>query len=433
MSGRFVRASSYRHVFGTAAKKEAQFVDIRPDCTGNGQHIMANNKYFAYAGTGGGGPVKICRHDQPGRQNANAHKISVHKGKVLDFDFNPFVSNMVATTSEDCYAKVTQFPAEGLTDTINDAIVTLAGHQKKVTEAKWHPTANNVLATGSADNMIKVWDIEKQAEIANVEFADESYHMDWNTDGSLVASMNKDKKLYIVDPRQPDAAQSVDAFKGSKVCSVRWMDNHGKLGCVGFSKTSMRRLAIWDPKKLDKALHVQDIDQSAGVLIPHYDPDNSIFYVGGKGDGGIKYFEITNEAPFVFFLSEFRAGDSQKGVCFLPKRDLDVGSCEIARALRLMRDAAIPVSFQVPRKSDIFQKDIYPDTYAGKATQTADDYVAGKNAAPALMSMDPKSRDGGAEEVAVAFVAKKSPAELQAELDAALARIKELEAQLAAK
>lgn len=349
--------------------------------------------------------------------------------------FNPFVSTMIATASEDCYVKVSQFPVGGPVEAINEALVTLEGHEKKATEIKFHPTASNVLGSLSQDHRLKVWDIEKQAEIFNFDFPNEPYHYDWNSDGSQAAVMNKDKKVYVLDPRQPDAATSVEVFAGSKISSCAWMDNHGFLGCFGFTRQSMRQFSIFDAKKMDKPVKTFDVDQSASVVLPMYDPDNSIVYLAGKGDGGIKYFEIVDDAPYAHFLSEFRSNQSQKGVAWVPKRGLDIKKCEIARGLRMIsgnQKMVMPVSFTVPRKSDMFQKDIFPDSYAGKPTSTADKYAAGENAAPELMSMNWKDRGDEVEE-AVAFVAKKSPAELQKELDAALARIKELEAQLAAK
>jgi len=305
----------------------------------------------------------------------------------------------------------------------------LEGHMKKITELHFHPTSSNILGTGSADNTVKVWDIEKQAEQYSVELPDNPFSFDWNTNGSLLAITCKNKTVNIVDPRAPEGMLSAAAHAGSKQQSVRWMDNHGMLATVGFTRNSQRQYSMWDPKMLGQPIITTDIDQSAGVLLIHYDPDNSILYVGGKGDGGVKYFEITNEKPHAFFLSEFRTNQPQKGLSFVPKRGLDTKKCEIARCLRLMRDSVVPVQFCVPRKSDIFQRDLYPDTYAGVATQTADDFVAGKNAEPQTMSMNPKDR--GEEAAEVAFVAKKSPAELQRELDAANKRIAELEAEVA--
>jgi len=433
MSGRFVRQSSFRHVFGTAAKPENVYGDIRADVTGNGNHIVVNDKYFALSGTGGGGPIQICCLDKPGRQNNNAPKIAVHKGKVIDWAFNPFVSTMIATASEDCYAKVSQFPVGGPTELIDQPIVTLEGHTKKVTEVVFHPTANNVLGTLSSDGTLRIWDIEKQAEVINYDFGNqnEPYHMDWNTTGSLVSVTNKDKKLYVLDPRNPASANSVEAFSGNKVANVRWMDNKGFIGAVGGSKTAMRQLQIWDPRKLVKAVSNIDVDQSAGNIIPHYDPDNSIMYLAGKGDAGIKYFEIVEEDPYAHFLAEYRSNDSQKGVCFLPRRGLDAKSCEIAKGLRLMRDSVIPVSFQVPRKGDQFQADLYPDTFAGKATNDVEGYLGGKDTPPELATMNWKLK-GDVQEEVVAFKAQKSAADLQGEVDAANAKIADLEKQIAA-
>merc|ERR1711916_195006 len=86
-----------------------------------------------------------------------------------------------------------------------------------------------------------------------------------------------------------------------------------------------------------------------------------------------------------FELSQFKSSDPQKGLCMVPKRALDVPSCEIARFLKLTpKDMIIPISMQVPRKSELFQDDIFPDSYAGKPTNDAAGYFGGKDTAPEL-------------------------------------------------
>jgi len=127
----------------------------------------------------------------------------------------------------------------------------------------------------------------------------------------------------------------------------------------------VRQYGVWDPKNLSTPLNITDLDQSAGVVIPFYDPDNSVLYLSGKGDASIRYFELVKEKPYLHVLSEFRDTNSQQGVTWLPKRACDTTKCEIAHCLRLMKDSIVPISFQVPRKSDLFQKDLFPDTYAG--------------------------------------------------------------------
>ncbi|CAB1316903.1 unnamed protein product, partial [Coregonus sp. 'balchen'] len=50
-----------------------------------------------------------------------------------------------------------------------------------------------------------------------------------------------------------------------------------------------------------------------------------------QGDSSIRYFEITEEPPYVHYLSTFSSKEPQRGMGFMPKRGVDVSKCEIAR------------------------------------------------------------------------------------------------------
>lgn len=50
-----------------------------------------------------------------------------------------------------------------------------------------------------------------------------------------------------------------------------------------------------------------------------------------QGDSSIRYFEITDESPYVHYLNTFSSKEPQRGMGFMPKRGLDVNKCEIAR------------------------------------------------------------------------------------------------------
>jgi len=317
-----------------------------------------------------------------------------------------------------------------LTENIEKAIVTLEGHSKKVAFVKFHPTANNILASASHDFTVKIWDIEAQAEALTFEdHPDVPQSIDWTADGAQAATTCKDKKIRIFDPRDAKSVLTTEGFAGSKRSSIVWASNHGLLLGVGFSKNSVRQYGVWDPKNLSAPLALADLDQSAGVVIPFYDPDNSILYLSGKGDASIRYFELVKEKPYLHALSEFRDTNSQQGVTWLPKRACDTTKCEIAHCLRLMKDSIVPISFQVPRKSDLFQKDLFPDAYAGVPSLEAKEYLGGDNKAQKLKSMKP----GTAQETVVvkSFSAKKSPQELETENEKLRARVAELEAELA--
>ena len=69
-----------------------------------------------------------------------------------------------------------------------------------------------------------------------------------------------------------------------------------------------------------------------------------------QGDTQIRYFEVTDEAPYVFFLSMYQSTTGQRSVCFLPKRELDVMKCEVMRFFKLQNNMVEPIAMTVPRK-----------------------------------------------------------------------------------
>merc|ERR1712137_760343 len=71
------------------------------------------------------------------------------------------------------------------------------------------------------------------------------------------------------------------------------------------------------------------------MLMPNYDSDLCILYLAGKGDGNVRYYELSDDGGFMHFLSEYKSNVSQTGMGWVPKRGLDIESAEVARLLKL--------------------------------------------------------------------------------------------------
>ena len=69
--------------------------------------------------------------------------------------------------------------------------------------------------------------------------------------------------------------------------------------------------------------------------MPFYDEDTSLLYLIGKGDGNIRWYELINDAPHIFYLGEYRSSTSAKGACLVPKRGLNIMKNETARILKM--------------------------------------------------------------------------------------------------
>jgi len=390
---RVVRSSKFRHVFGTTFKKENCFDDVR--VTRNAWDtdlVSANGKFVAVIYEAqGGGSFAVIPWTSGGKVDPKLPLVAGHKSAVLDIDFNPFNDGLIASASEDCTIKVWGIPDGGLTKTLDTPLQTLNGHRRKVGTVKFNPVANNILASTSTDFSVKIWDIEKGETKFSVDgsHADIIQSCDWSGNGSLLATACKDKKIRVIDPRSQSIAMEAEGHGGVKGSRVIWIGNKQQIFSVGFTKTSEREHIIWDSRNLGNRLSSAIIDSAAGILMPFYDRDVNMLYLAGKGDGNIRYYEMVDEAPFIYFLSEFKSNTPQRGMCMTPKRALNVSECEIARLLKVGTRTIEPISFQVPRKSDIFQDDIYPDCFSGEPALSSSEWASGKTAEQKTRSLAP--------------------------------------------
>lgn len=379
--------------------------------------------------------------------------ITGHTGPILDFEFNPFDENMLLSASEDLTMKVWTIPDEGLKAHLREPLVNLEGHGKKVSFCTFNPSAANIIASASFDMTCKVWNLDEQAEAYSIVVPDNLMHLKWNSTGSLLAATSKDKKVRIFDPRQKKVAAEQKVHEGAKAAKVEWMggsapgtEQSHKLFTTGFSSQAEREVGYWDVRMFasneganGSSLQFLQLDQGTGVLFPTFDPGAQMLYLAGKGDGNVRFFEVTAEDPYLHYISDYRSTVPQKGFDFLPKRCVDVMSHEIMRGLKLESTGVQPVSFKVPRKSEAFQDDLFPDAPSGAPAIGADEWVAGSDERlPLLRSMKPgESQQVVAAAAAPAVVSvkdlKKQLAEAQERIKALEKENESLKAELAAK
>ena len=152
--------------------------------------------------------------------------------------------------------------------------------------------------------------------------------------------------------------------------------NGDKLFTTGFSRMSDRQYALWKDvciivnvfiflfqslyiqDDFSKPLTIEDIDQSNGIIFPFYDVDTGMMYLCGKGDSVIRYYEIVDDS--VYYLNSYTSSDPQRGIGFMTKRGVNSKINEVARIFKLHSKGLCEViSFTVPRKSELFQVDLF--------------------------------------------------------------------------
>ncbi|KAB1257209.1 Coronin-2B [Camelus dromedarius] len=367
---------------------------------------------------------------QTGRIEPNYPKVCGHQGNVLDIKWNPFIDNIIASCSEDTSVRIWEVPEGGLKRNMTEALLELHGHSRRVGLVEWHPTANNVLFSAGYDYKVLIWNLDVGEPVKMIDcHSDVILCMSFNTDGSLLTTTCKDKKLRVIEPRSGRVLQEANC-KNHRVNRVVFLGNMKRLLTTGVSRWNTRQIALWDQEDLSMPLIEEEIDGLSGLLFPFYDADTHMLYLAGKGDGNIRYYEISTEKPYLSYLMEFRSPAPQKGlgkapgaaaalrlwketldawllgrgvgegfpgprsrVCLstgvMPKHGLDVTACEVFRFYKLvtLKGLIEPISMIVPRRSDSYQEDIYPMTPGTEPALTPDEWLGGINRDPVLMSL----------------------------------------------
>ncbi|XP_016086314.1 coronin-2B isoform X2 [Sinocyclocheilus grahami] len=385
------KSSKFRHVYGKAGSREQCYEGIPITHSVHDNHFCAVNPKFLAVVTesAGGGAFLVIPLHKPGRIDPHHPKVCGHQGSVMDIRWSPFMDNIIASSSEDCTVRIWQIPDGGLRRNMTEALMILIGHSRRVGLIEWHPTCSGILLSAGYDCKILIWNLEEGVAVKMIDsHPDVILCMSFNTDGSLLATSCKDKKLRIIDPRSGKVLQEADC-KSTRVNRVVFLGNLKRVLTTGVSRWNTRQIALWDQEDLSAPITEEEIDGLSGVLFPFYDADTHMLYLAGKGDGNIRYYEVSPEKPFLQFLMEFRSPAPQKGLGVMPKRGMDVSECEIFRFYKLvtLKGLVEPISMIVPRRSETYQEDIFPMTAGTESALSAAEWLSGIDRGPQLISL----------------------------------------------
>lgn len=257
---------------------------------------------------------------QTGRIDFQRCKVTGHAGQIFDLKWNPFNDQQIISASDDCTIKLWDIPEQGLFNTLKWSNE-LLGHRRKITQVEWHPSVENVVISSGFDNLLIIWDISTKPQLNGNGIlkiidchVDQIYSFAINRNGTHIATTSKDKCgsiLRIIEPRSGIVVSQGMSHTGTKQSKTVFL-NEGRVFTTGFSKSSHRQYGIWDQHDLSKPLAMADIDSASGILQPFFDFETKTIYLCGKGEGSIRYYEIVDEHPYIYYLNQFISGQPQK-------------------------------------------------------------------------------------------------------------------------
>ncbi|XP_068605649.1 coronin-7-like isoform X1 [Brachionichthys hirsutus] len=390
--------SKFRHIQGSVMHRDTHITNLRGlslttpgECDG----FDANHQRMAVPLATSGGQIAIFERSQPGRLPDASLPTIQNAVNVADFCWDPFDPNRLAVAGDDAKIRVWQVPEGGLKETLTEPELVLQGHTEKIYSIKFHPLARGLLTSSSYDLTVRLWSLDSGDELKVLTgHRDQIFSMAWSPDGRLLATVCKDGKVRIYDPRgSTEPVQEGPGPEGHRGARIVWVCEGKYLLVSGFNSRSDRGLYLYSADVLSSGVIVNtQIDVSPSTLIPFYDPDTSLLILTGKGDTKVHIYELVPNAPYFIECSSFNSPEPHKGLAFLPKTACNVRDVEVAVGLMLTKTAIEPVAFSVPRvKKEFFQDDVFTDTaVCWEPALTVSDWLSGSSGQHRKISLKPK-------------------------------------------
>ncbi|KAJ3339965.1 Coronin-7 [Gonapodya sp. JEL0774] len=390
-----LRTSPFRFILGKPIPAFHPAPNLPPSFPADSDYLAYAKPWLVMPVSGPGGKIVVVKGVQEGFGRLPPVPVGlVNGGDVASVAVDESRVGRVICGGEDGKIRVWDIPENGVKEDMYTPTTLISAHDSRVNLLLFHPVAQDLLISASPERgeaSIKVWDLASGGgkEAKRIEHHREPiFAMTWSPDGTKVATVSKDKKIRVVDPRSGKLLGQADCAEGGKGGRVVWVGE--RIFVIGFGKGSLRQIEVHHSSTLTKLATVP-IDVSPSLLSAQFDPDTNLLYLAGRGESAVRIWEVSQEEPYAKDLSRFETGQLQQGFALSRKEECDVRGIEVNKAWRLTSAGIELVSFKVPRTRDeFFQDDLFPPTTdRTTSTFTAAAWLGGANADLPKISLKP--------------------------------------------
>ena len=376
--------SKFKNAMGEDKKEKFTNCSVSTVST-EGRLISVNSNFLAMAWSNMG-EIVVVDSSAPFSIKTDQPRIKGHRANVLDLEFSPFSSDLLAATFDDCSVLLYKIPEGGLTEHMTQEVQIYQKHTKKVPFVTFNPIASDVLCTAAFNGEIHIWNALKGDSFCELNSEDTPTWASWSPNGDLFGVTTKSKFINVFDPR---ANKSIlkhivnEAFQSAKFA---WIDNNS-IVTTSWNKAGAKLLKLWDVRKVKEDLTSEgevtslQIDTSKTVTTPFVDRESKLLYTVGKGEASTHTYDYS-EGVFKKGLSAKSTEPSIYTVMW-DRKCMDYNKNEIDRFARYVNSQKVYyVSFTIPRRNPGFDPTLYPPVETGEAALTYDQWIAGEKAEP---------------------------------------------------
>ncbi|NWQ89599.1 CORO7 protein, partial [Burhinus bistriatus] len=329
-------SSRFRHTQGRVLHRDTHLTNLRGlslttpgECDG----FCTNHQRVALPLLSAGGQIAVLELSKPGRLPDAAVPTIQNGAAVADLSWDPFNPWRLAVAGEDAKIRLWRIPEGGLQETLCEPEAVLRGHTEKIYSIRFHPMASDLLVSSSYDMTVRIWELSAGREALCLRgHTDQIFSLAWSPDGRKLATVSKDGRLRLYEPRRsPQPQQEGPGPEGGRGARLVWVCGGDYLLVSGFDSRSERRILLYRAQALPEGpLSILGLDVAPSTLLPFYDEDTSVVFLTGKGDTRVFLYEVTPEPPYFLECNSFTSSEPHKGFIFLPKTVCEVREVEFA-------------------------------------------------------------------------------------------------------
>jgi hypothetical protein len=422
-----MNASKFKNALGEIKKEHFTNCNATTVST-EGRYLAVNGNFLAMSWSNQGEIVVVdsssfcsCKPDQP--------RIKGRRANVLDLEFSPHSSDLLAAAFDDCMVSLYKIPEGGLTKHLTQEVQIYQKHAKKVPFVTFNPVASNVICTGAFLGDIHIWNALTGDSYVELKADETPTCVQWNPNGTLIGATTKKKTINIFDPRSNKLIMSHiinEAFHASKFA---WLDNE-QIVTLGWNKAKAKMMRLFDIRKVKEDLSAESevtsikIDSSTTVTTPFVDRESKLVYVIAKGEAMVRTFDYST-GTFIKGI-DFSKGEPSISTVMFDRKCLDYNKLEVDRFARYVNSQKVfYVSYTIPRRNPGYDPTLYPPVECGEPALTYEQWVGGETAEPI------KKEINTIENKFVSQVQTFVKQEVKVEAKTPEAKIKELENKIA--
>lgn len=294
--------------------------------------------------------------------------------------FSPFYKNLLASCGDDGKVKLWVLPENGFGRGEKQEDCLLDDNAKKMHILDWHKITDNTLASAAFDNIVRVWDIEKQKVSLSFDIVDAQQitALRWGIDGKTLTTVDKKRQLVVNDVRGKDRALMAENVHGGtqKPKFIHIDDFH--ILTTGHSKSGAREYAIWDKRCIQKEVARGAMGSGINTVRLYQDEDLKLIFAAAPGEAEISLWQFdTAEKGMLVKGAAIKFLDYNRATHMLPKSVVNPQKNEIARMARIDAKGILTyLAFTQPSRTAAFLDALYPPMKSATPAQTHDEWLA---------------------------------------------------------